>query len=346
MSPQRQSFLYYPIQRTSKNPPTQSQTTRIVLKASVLYLSMDPQPTSPLRWFGKASFISCASLLLVTSAQAGSSSLSGKAPTPPVEAVDWKAHTIAPVTNPIFFEDAVIRSEIRPIFAHHNIDDGFFGGGDAQLYALQLRWAVTDRLALIATQDGYLDINNDTLANPDGWMDLALGFKYAVIDDPESQFILTPGLTFQIPSGDREVFQGRGGGEFNPFISFQKGYGDFHLSGNLGLRIPVVSDEQSTLLHYSLMADYYVCRWFIPFVTFNAFTVVKEGNNIGLASEGYDVINFGSSGANGVTQGMVGIGFRTRLLANVDFGVAYEKAVIQPKGLTDDRVTLDFCIRF
>jgi len=32
----------------------------------------------------------------------------------PVE-VDWKAHTIAPVTNPIFFEDPVIRSEIRPI---------------------------------------------------------------------------------------------------------------------------------------------------------------------------------------------------------------------------------------
>ena len=88
---------------------------------------------------------------LVSSSQAGTAVVSGKAPTVPVEAVSWKAHTISPVANPIFFEDAMIRSEIRPIFAYHRIDDGFLGGGDAQLYAVQIRYAITDRLALIAT---------------------------------------------------------------------------------------------------------------------------------------------------------------------------------------------------
>lgn len=153
-------------------------------------------------------------------------------------------------------------------------------------------------------------------------------------------------MTFHIPTGEKDVFQGRGGGEFNPFVSFQKGFGDFHVSGNLGFRIPVVSDEQSTIMHSSLMADYFVCRWFIPFVTFNAFTVLDEGNNIGLSSEGYDVINFGSSAASGVTQGLAGVGFRSRIMDNVDLGFAYEKAVIQPNGLTDDRFTFDVCIRF
>lgn len=273
---------------------------------------------------------------------------SAKAPVapPPPEVVDWKDHTIAPVTNPIFFEDAVIRSEIRPIFAYHNLDDGFLGGGNAQLYALQIRYALTDRLAFIATQDGYFDISNNAIGNPNGWMDLALGFKYALIDDVEHQFILTPGFTFHIPTGERDVFQGRGSGEWNLFVSAQKGFGDFHLSGNLGVRLPNNMDEHSTVMHYSLMADYYVCRWFIPFVSFNGWTVLDAGNNIGLTSEGYDVINFGASRSKGVTQGMAGVGFRSRVARNVDLGFAFEKAVIQPNGLTDDRFTFDVCIRF
>jgi hypothetical protein len=305
---------------------------------------MDPQTHSRSRWLlglGAAAAVSFAS-----TAAAGTPAVSAKAPNVPVEAVSWKEHTIAPVTNPIFFEDAVIRSEIRPIFVYHNIDDQFLGGGNAQLYAMQIRYALTDRLALIATQDGYFNINNKALADPHGWMDLALGLKYALIDNEPAEFILTPGFTFHVPTGERDVFQGRGGGEFNPFISFQKGFGDFHVSGNLGVRLPVNGDEQSTVGHYSLMLDYYTCRWFIPFVSFNAFSVLSEGNNIGLDTEGYDVINFGAANAGGRTQGTLGVGFRSRILDNVDLGLAYEKAVIRPYGLTEDRFTFDVCIRF
>lgn len=306
---------------------------------------MDPQ-THSRRWLRRLSLTSCAALSFISALQAGTPALSGKAPTVPVEAVSWKEHTISPVANPFFHEDAVIRSEIRPVFVYHNIDDEFLGGGNAQLYALQIRYAITDRLAFIATQDGYFDIQNDAIANPEGWMDLALGFKYALIDDEASQFILTPGFTFKIPTGDREVFQGRGGGEWDLFIAAQKGFGDFHLSSNIGVRLPNNTDENSTFLHYSMMADYYTCRWFIPFVAFNAYTVLNDGNNIGLDTEGYDVINFGSSAANGVTQGTLGVGFRSRILDNVDLGFAYEKAIIEPHGLTEDRFTVDVSIRF
>jgi hypothetical protein len=251
------------------------------------------------------------------------------------------------VANPIFFEDPVIHSEIRPIFAYHRIDSGFItGAGEAQLYAVQLRWAITDRLAFIATQDGFFNVDLDNGASLDGWMDLAAGFKYAVIDDVENQFILTPGLTFHIPTGDDEVFQGRGNGEWNPFISAAKGFDDLHVTTNIGLRLPNDSDEQSTILHYSLMVDYHVCDYFIPFIVANGFTVLSEGNGLPIDSEGYDVINFGSSLADGTTQMTLGGGFRSRLTKNIDFGVAYEKAVISPEGLTDDRFTFDFIVRF
>lgn len=302
---------------------------------------MEPHILSRSWWLG---LMTCSAISLIPMAQAGTPS--AKAPVVPPEAVSWKAHTISPVANPFFHEDAVIRSEIRPVFVYHNIDDAFLGGGDAQLYALQIRYALTDRLAIIATQDGYFDIDNDAIGNPEGWMDLALGFKYALIDDEVNQFILTPGVTFKVPTGDREVFQGRGGGEWDLFVAAQKGFGDFHLSGNLGVRLPNNTDENSTFLHYSLMADYFVSRWFIPFAAFNAYTVLNDGNNIGLNTEGYDAINFGSSQANGVTQGTVAIGFRSRILDNVDLGFAYEKAVIEPHGLTEDRITVDLSIRF
>ncbi len=278
---------------------------------------------------------------------AGAPASTKNPPAAPESAVDWKTNTISPVTNPIFFEDPVIRTELRPIFAYHRIDGGFAtGAGEAQLYAMQLRYAITDRLAFIATQDGYFNIDLDAGVSLDGWMDLAAGFKYALIDDPANQFILTPGFTFHIPSGSDEVFQGRGDGEWNVFVSAAKGFDNLHITGNVGARIPHDSDEQSTILHYSLMVDYYAHQYFIPFIAANAWTVLSEGNNVPFTSEGYDVINFGSSEAGGVTQMTVGAGFRSRLTQKVDLGFAYELAVLSPEGLTDDRFTFDVSIRF
>jgi len=300
--------------------------------------------TSSNRWLLAAALAVSATVSPLV--QAGAP-VSAKNPAPPVAAADWKDDTISPVANPIFAEDPIIRNEIRPIFAYHRIDPGFAtGDGDATLWALQLRFAITKRLAFIATQDGYFDINLKNGANLNGWMDLAAGFKYALIDDPANQFILTPGFTFHIPTGSKEVFQGRGDGEWNLFVSAEKGFNDFHLQTDVGFRIPNNGDTQSTIFHFSAMADYHVCDLFIPFVVANGFTVVSEGNNIALDSEGYDVINFGSSLAGGTTQMTLGGGFRSRITKNIDLGVAYEKAVLSPEGLTDDRFTFDVSIRF
>lgn len=261
---------------------------------------------------------------------------------------DWKDEAISPVTNPVFFEDPQINSEVRPIFAYHNIDNDFITqGGAAQLYAIQLRYALTDRLALIAVKDGYINFDPDAgVPKTGGWADLAAGLKYALIDDKDAQFILTPGLTVELPTGNSRVFQGNGDGTWNPFVSASKGFGRLHLTGNVGGIIPNNFAEETAQIHYSAQIDYYTCQYFIPFVSINAFTVVSEGTSLPLTVEGFDLFNFGSSDANGFTQAVTGVGFRSRLASCLDFGFAYEFPVTSPRGLFGDRFTLDLIWRF
>lgn len=252
---------------------------------------------------------------------------------------------VSPVTNPIYFESALIQSEVRPIYMHHRIDDDFVGG-DANVYALQLRWAVTDRLAIIATKDGYVDLNPDVLPHEDGWADVAAGVKYALIKDEANAFVLTPGVTFEIPLGQDDVFQGNGDGMFNLFTSVVKGWGKFHVSGNVGVNLPIDMDAETSNLHASVMLDYWVSRWFIPQFSFNSFTTLSDGTGPALGTEGFDLINFGTSNARGITQAAVGFGFRSRLLESLDLGFAWELGVTDRPDIFDTRYTVDMIWRF
>jgi hypothetical protein len=260
----------------------------------------------------------------------------------------WTHDAAAPVTNPLYFEDPAIATEIRPLFLYHNIDKSFVtGGGNVEVYAVQLRYALTDRLAIIATEDGYIDFHpKSVLTHKSGWADLAAGVKYALIDDKDDQFIVTPGLKLKLPTGNERVFQGNGKGEWDAFVSSAKGFGKFHVTGNLGFLIPDDFDKESSELHYSLQLDYNVCQYFIPFVSANGFKVLSSGNGLGLQTEGFDLINFGSSKSSGDNQIAVGTGFRSHLLEHLDFGFAFEFGATHPKGLFDSRYTVDLSYRF
>ncbi len=273
------------------------------------------------------------------------------------ENVDWQEKAIAPVANPIYFEDPRIYSDVRPIFMYHTLPDnfGYSGGsvplgGDVQVYALQLRLKLTDRLALIASKDGYIAFKPDhTLAHQYGWADLAAGLKYAVIDDRDHEFILTPGLTITVPTGSEDVYQAHGSGVENLFVSSEKGWGNLHLTGNLGFLIPNDFGEQTSQLHYSLQLDYNICQYLIPFVVGNGYTILTETSSqknqslsaVPLNAEGYDLINFGACQAAGSTQLTIGGGLRSKLTKHFDIGAAYEAGVVTPKGIFENRVTAD-----
>ena len=58
---------------------------------------------------------------------------------------------------------------------------------------MQARWAVNDRLALIATKGGICDLDMPAAGiNETGWADLGFGLKYAAVDDEENQLLITP----------------------------------------------------------------------------------------------------------------------------------------------------------
>ncbi len=310
----------------------------------------------------------------------------GDAKSIPIEqapAPDWREFAISPVSNPIFFEDPRIRTEVRLVFLYNRVSDDFgliiggnevnLGGADIYAYGAQIRYAITPRLALIATNDVGITFEPDTsikgtaFSHATGYSDLNVGLKYALIDSPANQFLFTPILTYSIPTGGRDVFQGDNSGIFDVAFSTEKGFDKFHLIGNAGVRIPVDNDRNSTSLHYSFHADYYVCQWFIPLIEMNGWTVLDSPNgrkgplgdeldrqlglpegtvNTGLNTEGADLINFGASNLEGETQFAIGAGFRSKFGKYVDFGVIAEKTVTEPEGAFDWRVTTDLIIHF
>lgn len=267
---------------------------------------------------------------------------------------DWAAKAPAPVANPVFFEEPFIRSEIRPLFIYQNLGKvlpvgGAYVpvGGSVQVYAMEVRWAVTERLAIIATKDGWVDFKPDaTLTKASGWADISLGLKYALIDDKANECILTPGIELELPTGNRDVFQGNGQGEWDISLSAAKGWGNFTLMGNVGARVPNNMTRDTAQLHYSAQLAHRTHKRFLPFVAANAFTVLNAGNQLPLGVEGFDLINFGSSAAAGATQATLAGGFRSKLVVRVEFGFAYERSVTNPRGVFDDRFTVDFVLRF
>jgi len=63
---------------------------------------------------------------------------------------------VAPMSMPYLFEDPYITTELNLVGIYHDFpSDSVFDGGEAGVIALQARLALTERLAFIATKDGY-----------------------------------------------------------------------------------------------------------------------------------------------------------------------------------------------
>lgn len=253
---------------------------------------------------------------------------------------------ISPVTNPINFEDPRIQTEIRPIYAYHKLSEDFVtGGGDVRVIAAQARLAITDDLAFIATKDGYFDINADeVLDDSNGAANLEAGFKYALLQDHAKGQIITGGLRYQLATGSPDVFQGQGDGIITPLISAATNVEGFNIITSTELRLALDNDD-STFWDLSAHLDRPIGKLF-PLVELNMYHVVDAGGRIGLEGEGADVINFGSSLADGTTVVTMGMGARYRVCENFDLGAAYETALTDGDDVFDWRITTDAIIRF
>jgi len=263
---------------------------------------------------------------------------------------------ISPVSSPTNFEDPRATTEVRPIFMYHMLNGGFVSdGGEAYVAAVQARAALTDRLSIIATKDGYIWLNPDAnIPDSNGWANLAFGAKYSVWRDPETHTIATLGLRYEAPTGNDEVYEGQGDGMLNPFLSAGWGWGDLHLLGYTGARLPI-SGADSAFYDLSLHADYQL-GMFYPLLEWNWVHVLDGGRRLPINQEGFDLLNFGARNAGGQDYITMAAGGRVRPwdhiewfgghVGSVDFGAAYEFPISHDGGIFGGRLTTDVVIRF
>jgi len=258
----------------------------------------------------------------------------------------------SPVSNPVNFEDPRIDSSLKPIFAYHKIDNDFITqGGDVRIYALQARFAVNDKLAIIATKDGIVDLNpNSVLNDESGLANVAGGLKYAFYENSDKSSLATAGIRYEAPLGADRVLQGDGKGILNPFISAATVLGcdeqPINLVAYTGLRVPF-SSEDSFFYDASLHADTNFA-WFSPLVELNLFQVLDAGNRLPISDEGQDFFNLGSSDSEGETMLTAAVGYRASLATDLSWGTAYEFPLAHGDGtrITEWRITTDLIYKF
>ena len=252
---------------------------------------------------------------------------------------------ISPMTNPVFFEDPRTLTEARIIYLRHEVPAAA-GDGTVNLFAAQFRVALTDRLSIIATKDGYKTSTNTLI--DDGWADVAGGLKYNLFADPASQRILSGGLTYEMPVGTPRSLQGNGDGEFHVFLSGAAKLSDnIHWITGSGFRLAADTTLESSMWYWSNHLDYQVNRKWYVLTELNWFNWIDAGNNTGLAGvEGGDLYNFGSTGVagNDIVTNAVGIKFKPS--KHREIGVAYEYPLTDRRDVLENRLTVDMILRY
>lgn len=263
---------------------------------------------------------------------------------------------VPPVTFFVLNETPFITTEVKPIYAYHDIPDDFVTqGGHVNAVALQGRLALGDRFGIIATTDGWADVKfNAGLPDTDGFLDIAAGAKYAVYSNPEDGEILTVGLRYTAPVGNVDTagidLTGGGNGYLDGFVTGAKLF-DFgtQIQGSLGFQ-GALSDENWSYFHAHAHVDHEVLPGLFPLVEANLIAPVSGGDRLpGSKLTGADIFDLGASDPQTIFT--LGGGLRYRALDNVMLGAAVEGNLLDIGGSTADsvfgwRVTTDVTIHF
>ncbi len=257
---------------------------------------------------------------------------------------------VPPLVNPLFNETPYITTEARPAYLHYDIPDSFLTtGGTIDVYALELRLALTERLGIIASKDGYARADFDAvLPDEDGFANISIGLKYAVHSDPARQSIVSVGIEYEPPTGDLETagisLQGRGKGFVDLFVSGAKAWQRLGVQGNVGANFALDSDNDSSLVHYSAHVDYELFEQFFPILELNGFSTIDNGNRTAGDFEGFDLLNFGSTDSGTVITAAGGA--RYRINDNVIAGIGYESPLTNREDIIDWKFYADLVITF
>jgi hypothetical protein len=244
----------------------------------------------------------------------------------------------------VFFEDPRTLTEARAIFIQHRVPRNA-AGGDVQLYAVQLRAALTERLSVIATKDGFITASNPLI--DDGWADLSVGLKYNLWADYGAQRLLSAGITYELPIGATRARQGNGDGEFHVFLTGGTQLGcDWHWISATGFRLPVDTTKESQSWYWSNHLDRKLTDRFYVFGEVNWYVWMRSGKNGLPGVEGLDLFNFGSTGVagNSIVTGALGVKYKPR--DSMELGLAFEGPLTEREDIIHNRLTADLILRY
>jgi hypothetical protein len=268
---------------------------------------------------------------------------------------------VPPVSNPFLNETPYITTEIRPVIIHNDVPrnvlantpfaPGAPGGGHLNVLAIQMRFALSERLGIIFNKNGLMDFNHtDGNSQSDtGLANFSFGIKYAMISDPEKERLVTAGITYEIPSGtltsDTFRLQGDGRGFINTFVTAADSYNKLGVQGMLGVKLSLDGERNVSWFNYSFHVDYEILPDLFPLVEVNGFVpIIEDTRQNSFRFEGLDLVSIGGSDPEFVTT--FAVGSRYRFNKNVLAGVAYEVPLTEDKDIMDWRVTGDLVIYY
>jgi hypothetical protein len=257
----------------------------------------------------------------------------------------------------VHFEDPRNLTELRPIFMTHQFP-GTLGpgaipaGGSVQLFALQFRLALTERLSLIAVKDGYAIDNSEGALDgllASGWVDVTAGLKYNLVRNTQTGTLLSGGFTYEIPMGSEQTLQSVGDGEFHFFATGGQRLadGNAHILSSFGWQIPVDQSVQSTTVHWNNHFDVKVTDDVYLFTENSWWHWVKDADvGLPLGVSGQDLINLASTNVEGNDLVTHNVGAKYKPNRCFEAGLAYEFPLTEFKDIIEDRVTLDMIFRY
>jgi hypothetical protein len=272
---------------------------------------------------------------------------------PTVVLADRLDDMVSPAIHVVNFEDPRTITEARFLYVNHQIQNEFVTtGGDVEVYALQLRAKLTDRLSFIATKDGIVNFNpSGVLPKKTGLADVEAGFKYVLHEDRVAGEVFSAQLRYLFPVGDEDVLQGEGNGMLHPSVSGAYAITDeLTVTSGTGLRIPMDS-ESSFFWDVDAQIDYRIdtCygKWY-PLVGASLIHVVDAGNRLPIADEGQDFFNFGASDSTGENMVLGAAGLKFRPIDSIDIGATYQFPFDKQTGnrVLDYRWMFDVSFRF
>ena len=267
---------------------------------------------------------------------------------------------IPSITNPTLHELAVPQTRMHAMVINHQTPDQVKAGGnlvavggDVNIVALQLEYALNDRLSIIASKDGYIDFNPSTASpftDQTGFANIAAGLKYAFIYDEANDFAASVALQLELPTGNRDVFQGRGDGNVLLTFSALKLMGNWQFSGATGINVPFDSDEEALTGFASAHVSYQLTERFTPIFEINFYHTLNAGERGSVPTdfEGGGFFNFGSPNGE-VNENIVtaALGARYKINESLSLGAAYEVPLTEEEeNFMDSRITLDFVYKF